>query len=76
MAWDNHDSDMRSRVLEKVREFNRKYPEKAITFGNLQNSAKTRMKQRRLANSLGGANIDPKLVRRLRSMGDYGDTSE
>jgi hypothetical protein len=76
MAWDNHDSDMRSRVLEKVREFNRKYPEKAITIENLQNSAKTRMKQRRLANNLGGANIDPKLVRRLRSMGDYGDTSE
>jgi hypothetical protein len=76
MAWDNHDSEMRSRVLEKVREFNSKYPEKAITLDNLRDSAKTRMKQRRLANNLGGANIDPKLARRLRSMGDYGNTEE
>ena len=76
MAWDNHDSEMRQRVLEKVRTFNRAYPEKAITLDNLQDSAKTRMKQRRLANNLGGANIDPKLARRLRSMGDYGNTEE
>jgi hypothetical protein len=76
MAWDNHDSEMRSRVLEKVREFNRKYPEKAITLDNLRDSAKTRMKQRRLANNLGGASIDPKLARRLRSMGEYGNTEE
>jgi hypothetical protein len=76
MAWDNHDSEMRSRVLEKVRTFNRQYPQKAITLDNLQDSAKTRMKQRRLANSLGGANIDPKLAGRLRHMGDYGNAEE
>jgi hypothetical protein len=76
MAWDNHDSEMRQRVLEKVREFNRKYPEKAITRELLQESAQTRIKQRRLANRMGGATLDPKLAHRLSKMGGYGDTEE
>jgi hypothetical protein len=76
MAWDNHDSEMRQRVLDKVRKFNRDVPEKKITIEDLQESAKTRMKQRRLANRMGGAVIDPKLVRRLSSMGNYGNADE
>jgi hypothetical protein len=76
MAWDNHDSDMRQRVLEKVRAFNRQYPEKAITRELLQESAQTRIKQRRLANRMGGATLDPKLAHRLSKMGAYGDTEE
>ena len=76
MAWDNHDSDMRQRVLEKVRAFNRQYPEKAITRELLQESAQTRIKQRRLANRIGGATLDPKLAHRLSKMGAYGDTEE
>ena len=76
MAWDNHDSDMRQRVLEKVRAFNRQYPEEAITRELLQESAQTRIKQRRLANRMGGATLDPKLAHRLSKMGAYGDTEE
>jgi len=76
MAWDNHDSEMRQRVLEKVRAFNRQYPEKAITRELLQESAQTRIKQRRLANRMGGATLDPKLAHRLSKMGAYGDTEE
>jgi len=76
MAWDNHDSDMRQRVLEKVRAFNRKYPEEAITRELLQESAQTRIKQRRLANRMGGVTLDPKLAHRLSKMGAYADTEE
>jgi len=76
MAWDNHDSEMRQRVLEKVRAFNRQYPEKAITRELLQESAQTRIKQRRLANRMGGATLDPKLAHRLSNMGGYGNTEE
>ena len=76
MAWDNHDSEMRQRVIEKVRAFNRQYPEKKITLENLQDSAETRIKQRRLANRMGGAVIDPKLAHRLSSMGNYGKADE
>jgi hypothetical protein len=76
MAWDNHDSEMRQRVLEKIRKFNREVPEKKITIDDLQDSAKTRRKQRNLANSMGGATVDPKLAHRLRSMGDYGNPNE
>jgi hypothetical protein len=76
MAWDNHDSEMRQRVLEKIRTFNRKYPEEAITRELLQESAQTRIKQRRLANRMGGATLDPKLARRLSKMGSYGNTEE
>jgi isochorismate hydrolase len=76
MSYDTADSDMRQRVIEKVHKFNAAYPQKGITLDNLQDSVKTRMKQRALANMTGGMSIDKKLIGRLQNMGDYGNVDD
>lgn len=76
MSYDTGDSDMRQRVIEKVHKFNAAYPQKGITLDNLQDSVKTRMKQRALANMTGGMSIDKKLIGRLQNMGDYGNVED
>jgi len=63
-------------VIEKVHKFNEAYPQKGITLDNLQDSVKTRMKQRALANMTGGMSIDKKLIGRLQNMGDYGNVED
>lgn len=71
MSVDNHDAELKARVLEKMRAFNRAHPGKAFTADDLEKSVETRYKQRALARVTGGMNIDKKLIAELRHMQEY-----
>jgi hypothetical protein len=73
MAVDNDDDDLRERTLEKIAEFNQKYPEKAIKPKDILKSIRGRYERRALAESMGGMTFDKKLIGRLSAMGAYGD---
>ena len=76
MAVDNDDDDLRERTLEKIAEFNQRYPEKAIKPKDIIKSIKGRYERRALAESMGGMTFDKKLIGRLSEFGSYGDQSE
>ena len=76
MAVDNDDDDLRERTIEKIAEFNQRYPEKAIKPKDILKSIKGRYERRALAESMGGMTFDKKLIGRLSEFGSYGDQSE
>jgi hypothetical protein len=76
MAVDNDDDDLRERTIEKIAEFNKRYPEKAIKPKDILKSIKGRYERRALAESMGGMTFDKKLIGRLSEFGSYGDQSE
>ena len=76
MAVDNDDDDLRERTLEKIAEFNQRYPEKAIKPKDIMKSIKGRYKRRALAESMGGMTFDKKLIGRLSEFGSYGDSED
>jgi hypothetical protein len=76
MAVDNDDDDLRERTLEKIAEFNQRYPEKAIKPKDILKSIKGRYERRALAESMGGMTFDKKLIGRLSEFGSYGDSED
>jgi hypothetical protein len=76
MSFDTNDSEMQTRVLEKIDKFNRQYPEEALLPEDLVTSIKTRYKQRALAETTGGMPITKKLIPRLSPMLEYGNPNE
>ena len=73
MSIDNQDGDLKARVLEKMRKFNKLHPGKAIEPEDLYKSINTRYTQRALARTTGGIHIDKKLIGELRGMQEYGN---
>jgi hypothetical protein len=76
MAVDNDDDDLRERTIEKIAEFNQRYPEKAIKPKDILKSIKGRYERRALAESMGGMTFDKKLIGRLSEFGSYGDSED
>lgn len=73
MSVDNDDDALKERTIEKIAEFNQKYPELAIKSKDLVRSVGDRYKRRALADSMGGMTFDKKLIGRLSEFGGYGD---
>lgn len=63
MALHFDDEDMNEAVLEKIMEFNDKYPEVAITSDTIQQSLSRKIKDKAKQETLGG--VEPKLAGRL-----------
>jgi hypothetical protein len=74
MAVDNKDGELKSRVIEKVRKFNRSHPGMAIEPEDLVKSIETRYTNRAIARTTGGISIDKRLIGELRGMQNYGAT--
>jgi hypothetical protein len=72
MAVDNKDGELKSRVIEKVRKFNRSHPGMAIDPEDLVKSIETRYTNRAIARTTGGISIDKRLIGELRGMQNYG----
>ena len=63
MALHTDDEDVNEAVLEKIMEFNDKYPEVAITSDTIQQSLSRKLKDKAKQETLGG--VEPKLAGRL-----------
>jgi hypothetical protein len=73
MSIDTSDDDLYDRVLDKIANFNTKYPEIAITGSTLSRSLKERYRRRALAQTTGGISIDKRLIGSLGELGAYGE---
>lgn len=73
MSVDTSDDDLYDRVLDKIANFNNKYPELAITGSTLSRSVKERYRRRSLGEATGGISIDKRLIGSLGDMGAYGE---
>jgi hypothetical protein len=73
MSIDTNDSDMTSRVIDKVSKFNYAHPGVAIKPNNLNSSVKTRYKLRAMADATGGMPINKKLIGELQHIADWGN---
>jgi hypothetical protein len=71
IAFDNHDSSMQSRVIQKVMRFNKTNPEFAIDADALINSVQKHYQQRFLNNMTGGMSVEKKAIGRMSHMLDY-----
>jgi hypothetical protein len=73
MSIDTSDDGLYDRVLDKIANFNNKYPELAITGSTLSRSVKERYRRRALGEATGGISIDKRLIGSLGDMGAYGE---
>jgi hypothetical protein len=73
MGVDNTDVDLMISALEKIAVFNTSNPGRSIKPENLKDSVLTRYRQRALAQTTGGINIDKKLIGQLGGMSAYGN---
>jgi hypothetical protein len=73
MGVDNTDVDLMIATLEKIAVFNTSNPGRGIKPENLKDSVLTRYRQRALAQTTGGINIDKKLIGQLGGMTAYGN---
>jgi hypothetical protein len=73
MSIDTSDDELYDRVLDKIANFNNKYPEVAIMGSSLSRSVKERYRRRALSEASGGISIDKRLVSSLGDMGAYGE---
>ena len=73
MGVDNTDADLMISALEKIAVFNTSNPGRSIKPDNLKDSVLTRYRQRALAQTTGGINIDKKLIGQLGGMSAYGN---
>ena len=71
IAFDSHDSEMQSRVIQKVMRFNKTNPEFAIDADALSNSVQKHYQQRFLNNLTGGMSVEKKAIGRMSHMLDY-----
>jgi hypothetical protein len=77
LAIDNDDNSLLDKTLEKIDKFNATYPDYAIKSKTLQNSIKTRYKNRAIAEELtGGVNISKKGIPRAIEMQQYGNSDK
>lgn len=70
MAVDNDDNALLERTLDKLMEFNARYPELSIDGDDLIKSVRNRYERRALAESMGGMTFDKRLIGRLSSLGE------
>ena len=73
MSIDTSDDKLYDRVLDKIANFNNKYPEVAIMGSTLSRSVKERYRRRSLGEATGGISIDKRLIGSLGDMGAYGE---
>jgi hypothetical protein len=73
MSIDTSDDKLYDRVLDKIANFNNKYPEVAIMGSTLSRSVKERYRRRALGEVTGGISIDKRLIGSLGDMGAYGE---
>jgi hypothetical protein len=71
IAVDGHDTDMMTKVIQKIQKFNRTNPGVAIDPDTLFNSVQRKYQDRALANITGGMPVNKKLVGQLNGMRDY-----
>ena len=70
MAVDNDDNALLERTLDKLMEFNARYPELSIDGDDLIKSVRNRYERRALAESMGGMTFDKRLIGRLSGLGE------
>lgn len=73
MAFDNQDSDMMERVMDKISRFNKSNPGMGIKGSNLSRSIRDKYRQRVMSQMTGGMNINKKLIGELGGMAEYGN---
>jgi hypothetical protein len=73
MGVDNSDTDLIIATLGKIAVFNTSNPGRGIKPGDIKDSVLTRYRQRALAQTTGGINIDKKLIGQLGGMTAYGN---
>ena len=76
IALDGGDESMMDRVIAKIVKYNSVNPEKGIDSKTLLSSVKKRYQERALANITGGMGINKKLIGKLDSWREYGNTEE
>jgi hypothetical protein len=73
MGKDNNDIDMMQGAISKIKIFNTSNPGVAIYPDDIVDSVITRYRQRALAQTTGGMNINKKLIGQLGGMSAYGN---
>jgi hypothetical protein len=76
MAIDNDDDALMERTMDKLMEFNQKYPELALDGEDLSKSVRARYQRRILAESMGGMTYDRRLIGRLSELGGYAEDED
>jgi hypothetical protein len=76
IALDSGDDAMMDKVIAKIVKYNTVNPEYGIDSKILMNSVKKRYEDRALANITGGMGINKKLIGKLESWREYGETEE
>ena len=62
-AWKKQDEKKQDEIIDKMRDYSQRFPEKAIKSSDIRQSLKSR--ERRKDQLISGVRIDPKLIPRL-----------